>query len=467
MTRATVALIALVAAMTLSAQKVDRTKPPETAALPSFKLPPVFETALPNGLRVVLVEDRRFPLTTLRLAVEAGSKFDPADSPGLSEAVATLLTEGTQARSQRQIAEQLAEIGGALKASSGSDGLTVMGSALAENLPKLLDLLADVSLNASFPDDEVKLYQAKRTQELLAERSEASFWADEKIAAAVYGSHPYSRINPTPESIAKLNRDVLARFRDTHLAPNNAVLILLGAIPSRDETLRLIKARFGGWQKQELPARPAPEFPASRRTVTLVDRPGSVQADIRVGRLAVDRISPDYFPLYVANAILGGGASSRMFTNIREKQGFAYDAHSSLQPRKNAGLFTAVTQVRNEVVGPALQAVQAELENLSKQPVPAAELADVKNYISGNFVMGLETQSGLATQLSNMKLLGLPDNYLETYTARVRSVEPSQIQSVAAKYLAPDNASIVVVGDASQIGKTLEKLGKVTLQKAE
>ncbi len=467
MTRATVTLIALVAAMTLSAQKVDRSKPPETAALPSFKLPPVFETTLPNGLRVVLVEDHRFPLTTLRLVFEAGSKFDPADAPGLSEATATLLTEGTKTRSQRQIAEQLAEMGGALKASSGSDGLTVMGSALAENLPKLLDLLADVSLNASFPDDEVKLYRAKRAQELIAERSEAAFWADDEIAAVVYGSHPYSRTNPTPESIAKLNRDVLAQFRDRNLAPNNGILILLGAIPSRAETLGLVKARFGAWAKRELPARPAPKFPAAKRTITLVDRPGSVQADIRVGRLALDRTDPDYFPLYLANVILGGGASSRMFMNIREKQGFAYDAHSSLQPRKNAGLFTAVTQVRNEVLEPALQAVQAELETLSKQPVPAAELADVKNYVSGNFVMGLETQGGVATQLANMKLLGLPDNYLETYTARVRAVEPSQIQVAAAKYLAPHTASIVVVGDAPKIGKTLEKLGKVTVKKAE
>jgi zinc protease len=466
MTRAIVPLIALVAAMTLSAQ-IDRTKPPETAALPPFKLPPVFETTLPNGLRLVLVEDRRLPLVTLRLVFEAGSKFDPAGAPGLSEAVATLLTEGTKTRTSRQIAEQLAEMGGALKAASGPDGLTFQGNALAENLTKLLDLLADVSLNASFPGDEVKLYQTKRTQELLAERSESAYWADEKIEAVVYGSHPYARTNPTPESIAKLNREVLVQFRDRHLEPNNAVLVLLGAIPSRSEALGLIKARFGAWQKRDLPVRPAPDFPASKRSITLVDRPDSVQADIRVGRLGVERTNPDYFPLYVANAILGGGTSSRMFINIREKQGFAYDASSRLQPRKNAGLFAAVTQVRNEVLEPALKAVQSELETLSNQPVGAAELADVKNYLSGNFVMGLETQGGLATQLVNMKLLGLPDNYLETFTARVRAVEPSQIQSAAAKYLAPDAASIVVVGDASRIGKTLEKFGKVTVQKAE
>ena len=467
MKRAKATLIALVVAMTLSCQKIDRTKPPETSALPVFKLPSVAEDALPNGLRVVMVEDRRFPLVTLRLAFQAGSKFDPKDLPGLSEAVATLLTEGTKARPSKQIAEELADMGGALKAAAGPDGFTLQGNVLAENLPKMLDLLTDVTLNAAFPEAEVKLHKNRRTQELIAQRSDAAFWADEKIAAVVFGAHPYARINPTPQSIGKLDRKMLMEFRDRQLVPNNAVLILLGAIPSRAEALALVTVRLGSWQKKDLPARPAAEFPASARSITLVDRPGSVQADIRVGRLAVDRTNPDYFPFLVANTILGGGASSRMFTNIREKQGFAYDAHSSLQARMNAGMFTAVTQVRNEVLDAALKAVDAELETLAAQPVPATELADVKNYLSGNFVMGLETQGGVAGQLATMKLLGLPADYLETFTAKIRAVDAAQIQAVARKYMTPQVASLVVVGDAAKIGKTLEKLGKVTVEKAQ
>ncbi len=461
------ALFALVAAMTLSAQKLDRSKPPETGALPPFKLPSVHQTAISNGLRVVLVEDRRFPMVSLRLAFEAGSKFDPPALPGLSDAVATLLTQGTKTRGARQIAEELAELGSALRAGSGPDGLTLSGNGLSENLPKLLDLAADVALNASFPEDEVKLYQNRRTQELLAERAEAAFWADEKLSSAVFGSHPYARENPTPESLAKMDRSVLAQFRDAHLTPANAVLILLGAIPGREETIGLVKARFGAWPKKALAPRPAAEFPEPARRILLVDRPGSVQADIRMGRLAVNRTDPDFFPLLVANTILGGGASSRMFTNIREKQGFAYDAHSSLSPRRDGGLFTTVTQVRNEVLEPALQSIDAELQRLVKEPVADAELDDVKNYLSGNFVMSLETQAGVATQLANMKLLGLPDDYLETYTAKVRAVTPAQIQAAAARHFAPGAASIVVVGAAAQITGTLEKLGKITVVKAE
>lgn len=467
MNKVNTALIAVMLAMTLSCQKIDRTKPPETKDLPAFKLPSVYETELPNGLRVVLVEDRRFPLVTLRLAFEGGSKFDPKDLPGLAEAAASLLTEGTASRPSKQIAEELADMGGSLKAAAGPDGFTIQGNVLAENLPKLMDLLADVTLHASFPQDEVQLYKKRRTQELMAERSDAAFWADEKIAAVVFGEHPYSRLNPTPESIARLDRVQLAKFRDSRLAPNNAVLILLGAIPPRIESLELIRSRLGPWQKKELPPAPSAPFPTPARKILLVDRPGSVQADIRVGHIAVDRADPDYFPLLVANTILGGGASSRMFMNIREKQGFAYDAHSSLQPRKTGGLFTAVTQVRNEVLEPALKAVEEELQRLIREPVPSSELTDVKNYLSGTFVMGLETQNGLANQLATVKLMGLPDSYLETFTARVREVTPAQIQAVAAKYFSPQAASLVVVGDASKIRPALEKFGSVTVEKAQ
>ena len=169
----------------------------------------------------------------------------------------------------------------------------------------------------------------------------------------------------------------------------------------------------------------------------------------------------------VAHYILGGGASSRMFMNIREKQGFAYDAHSSVDARRDAGLFSAVTQVRNEVIEPALQAVFDEVAGMAKAPVPEPELARTKNFISGMFVMRLETQNGLATQLITLKLLGLPNSYLEQYTARVRAVTPERIQEVARKYMTPDKAAVVVVGDASKLSKPLEKFGSFNVTKAK
>src|SRR4051812_36913656 len=153
-------------ALALTAQTVDRTKPPQSPPIPGYKLPPVYETTLPNGLGIVLVEDSRFPLVTVRLNFPAGSKFDPKDLPGLSEAVASLLNEGTKTRTARQISEETDGIGGSLGGSAGADSLTVVGSALAEYLPRLLTLLADITLNASFPQDEIELHKANRIQSL-------------------------------------------------------------------------------------------------------------------------------------------------------------------------------------------------------------------------------------------------------------------------------------------------------------
>jgi predicted Zn-dependent peptidase len=448
-------------------QTMDRTKPPQTPDLPVYKLPPVFETRLPNGLTVLLVEDKRFPMVTARLGFEAGAKFDPLELRGLSETTGALLTEGTTHRTSRQIAEEAASIGGSLHADSSADALLLAGSALSENLPRLLDLMADVARNANFPEDEVALRKQNRQQELLAQRADAGFLADEKFSEIIFSPHPYSRQDPTPESIHRLDRAALAGFRDRYLVPANAVLVLLGALPERKQALDLIQARFGDWQSKETPAAPEARFPAPGRSVTLVDRPGSVQADLRIGRLAVTRNDADYFPLLVANTILGGAGSSRVFANVREKMGYAYDVHSVAMPLRDSGYFSVVTQVRNEVIAPAIQALLAEMREIATKDVSAGELATAKNYLCGVFVIRLETQDGLASQLVATKLLGLPLDYLEKYTARVRAVDAAGIRAAAAKYISPDAASLVAVGDASQISKQLETFGQVSIVKAD
>jgi len=457
----------LMAALGLAAQTVDRTKAPQTPPIPSYKLPPVYETKLPNGLGVVLVEDARFPLVTARLNFQAGSKFDPRQLPGLAEAVAALVTEGTTNRTARQISEETDGMGGSLNGSAGADGLTIAGSALSANVTKMLTLMADVSRNPNFPADEVDLHKQNRTQSLMADRSDPGFLAAEKMAEVVYGTSPYAHIAPTQQSIQKLEPKVLAAFHDMYMVPNNATLIVIGRLPARAELMKTITEQFGTWQQKQLPSPPRITPPEPKRQIVLVDRPGSVQADIHVGRLAPTRLSSEYFPLMVGNSILGGGANSRMFRNIREKEGFAYDAHSQYDTHRESADFAGVTEVRNEVIEPALKAVIAELDRMASEAVANDELSNIKNYISGLYLLRLETQDGLANQLNTIEALGLPKDYLETYVTRVRSVEPDQILAVAKKYISPQQAAIVVVGDASKIGEALKKFGDVTITKAE
>ncbi len=442
-------------------------KPPRTPELPPYKLPPVFETTLGNGLAVVLLEDQRLGLVTARLGFQAGSKFDPKDRAGTSETTGALLTEGTRTRTARRIAEEVGTIGGTLKADSSPDALILGASALADGLPKMLDLLADVARDAVFPVREVALRKRNRKQELLAQRSQAEFLAAEKFVEVLFAPHPYCRQEPTLASIERLDRAGLAGFRDRHLAPNNAVLILLGALPPRRRTLEVIRARFAAWSKRAVPSSPPARFPHPRRSIVLVNRPGSVQADIRVGRVAIHRAHADYFPLLVANTILGGSTSSRLFMNVREKKGYAYDAHSAVVPLKESGVASLITQVRNEVVGRALAALLDEMERLGQRKVRPSELATAKNYLSGVFVLRLETQDGLASQLAGVKLMDLPIAYLERYIPRLRAVQAERLAEAAAKYFNPEEAAIVVVGDAAKLARQLQRFGPVVVEEAQ
>src|SRR5260370_2011652 len=255
----------LFAGTILMAQTIDRTNPPETPPIPAYKMPPIHETKLPNGLTVVLVEDPRFPLVTVRLSFQAGSKFDPKDLPGVSGMVAGLLTQGTKTRSFRDIGEELASIGGSFDGHSSPDVLTIRRNVLAENAPKLLDLLADVTLNASFPENEVQLRKQNRKQTLLAQHSQPAFLAAEKFDELVFGDHPYRYIAPTMESIDRMDQRSMIEFRDSHLVPNNAVLLMRGKRPAQSETLNLVRGKFGAWTEKPAPAAPATNFPATSK----------------------------------------------------------------------------------------------------------------------------------------------------------------------------------------------------------
>lgn len=465
--RLATATVLLMVALPLAAQTIDLTKPPVAGDPRPYRLPPVYETKLPNGLTVLMAEDARFPLVTIRLAFLAGNKRDPKDIPGLAAGVASMLTQGTLARTYRQIAEDLDSQGGTLSAGTGADSLTVEASVLAENAESMLGLVSDVSRNAVFPSTELNLYTQNRKQTLLGQHSQPAFLANEEYRRVLFGDTPYAHIGPTAESIDKIDRKALEDFRDTFLVPNNAYLILVGKLPPRAEILRTVAKQFGDWEQKKVPVFVAPKPPEPRRELVLIDRPRSVQADMRIGRIAATFNDPDYFPEFVASMIEGGGPDSRLFLDIREKRGFAYDVHTEISALANGGNFAAVTQVRNEVVADALQGILDHLDRISKEPVARQELVEAKSYANGRFLLGMEPQRGLADQLVQIKVMNLPKNYLETYTTKINSVEPDQIESAAKKFIAPGSDAIVVVGDASAIGKQLEKFGDVRIVKPE
>lgn len=442
------------------------TTPPPPSALRPLVLPKREEFTAANGLRVILVEDKRVPFVTLRLVVRAGSVHDPVSLPGLAALTAHCLTQGTLKRKSFQFARAVEELGATLEAHANRDYSTVSATVLAENLNPLLKLLAETVTTPAFTPDEVELAKENTIQTLRYQRTQPAFLARERYAQVLFGNHPYSRIAPTEESINAMTSDTLRAFHASNYTPDNSLLVVVGAV----EALRLRKAldkAFAGWQPRGVVHEPH-EPPPSReqRTVHIIDRPGSVQVNLLIGHLAPRPNEPDFLPLEVTNTALGGRAGSRLFMNVREQKGFAYDVGSHLSQHREASSFSMSAQVRPEVVGEAVEEMLKEVEVLRRHGITASELESTKNYLNGTFSIHLSTQGGIASEIVAIEMLELPKDSMETYRERVQSITLQTIRDVVQHRLFPDRMAIVAVGEAERIQPLLEPFGEVEVRPA-
>jgi zinc protease len=248
-----------------------------------------------------------------------------------------------------------------------------------------------------------------------------------------------------------MTRETLQQFHRSTLAPDNAVMIVVGDV-RRDEVIERLSALFGEWQTR---TPPPPTFPApperTSRVAYVVDRPGSAQSNIVIANLAINRTSPDFFPMLVMNTILGSNASSRLFMNLREEKGYTYGAYSSVDARRDIGTFRASAEVRSAVTGDSLKEFFYELDRIRDDEVSEKEITDAKSYLTGVFPLRIETQEGLVDQLVQIKMMGLPDDYLHIYRERINAVSIADVRRVAGEYVTPDQAALIVVGDAAEI----------------
>ena len=428
-----------------------RKQPPAPLAPVAFNIPQPTETVLENGLRVVVFEDRRLPLVSFRLIFLAGDAHEPADAVGLNSALAAMLNEGTESYSSRQLAEEVERLGAHLAANSGSDNTVISASSLSLYTSDILRLMEELVLKPTFPASELALYQQNTIEGLKFQRSQASFLAEEQVSRIIYGEHPYATISPQASDIESLTREKLAAYHARTFIPNNAVLIVVGDVAS-EELLREIGDRFGAWQPGEIPAAECPAVPArDGKTLTIVDRQGSSQANIVLANPAIPRNHEDYFRVLVMNQILGAGASSRIFMNLREEKGYTYGAYSKFDLRRLAGSFEATAEVRTAVTGDSLKEFFYELNRIRDEKVTQAELDDAKNFLTGVFPIRAETQEGLTNLIVQQKVYNLPDDYLQTYREKIDEITIEDVAAAAGKYVQPDKMAIVVVGDAEEI----------------
>ncbi|HEU4835391.1 MAG TPA: pitrilysin family protein [Pyrinomonadaceae bacterium] len=435
----------------MSQTELFRSQAPAPLPPRPISIPTARETTLRNGLSLVVVEDTRLPLVSYRLAFPVGGVFDPPGLPGLTDLLAALILEGTRSKTSKEIAEEVARMGANLSAGATSDYTVIGGSALSQFNDEILDLLAEVTLEPTFPENEVELAKKNTKESLRQQRAQPSFLASEMFSKVMYGDHPYSIVAPTPESIDRSQREDFVDFHRTKLVPNNAVFIVVGDV-RYDQIVSKLESLFSTWEKGEVVVANFPPPPVrTKRIAYLVDRPGSAQSNIVIANTGIKRTSPDYFPMMLMHTVLGATASSRLFMNLREDKGYTYGAYTNLDARRTAGTFRATAEVRTPVTGRSLKEFFYELERIGNEPVSEKEIADAKSYLTGVFPIRLETQEGLSDQLVQNRMLELPNDYLETYRDQIQAVTIEDIQRVAKKYVKPDEAAVIVIGDGALI----------------
>jgi zinc protease len=447
--------------------KVERlNRAPVSKEILKVKLPRPVETTLPNGIRVMILEDHRFPLAAVQFDIDgSGQMYEPPSLPGLAVTTARLLSEGTKTRTSKQIAEQIDSLGASLSASSsfGSGSTTLYASGLSDTFDQWFALATDVLLHPSFPAEELAQYRSRAKPALLQQRAQPGFLAFQAMSRALYGSFPAAVVASTPESLDAITPELLANWHDVHYAPQNTVLAISGDVHA-DVLIPKLRQSLAEWARTGEAVKPqAAPPPATQSKVFLVDRPGSVQTTLLMGNLAIDRTNPDYPALVVLNEVLGAGSASRLFLNLREEKGYTYGVYSSVTARKYAGPWTAGGDLRTEVTAGAMTEFLRELNRIRDEKVPKPELDAAKRTVVASFALSLESPQQLIGYAITRRAYNFPADYWDKYPAQITAVTADDVQRVAKKYIDPATMQLVAVGDAGKIKSVLEKYGTVEM----
>jgi zinc protease len=429
--------------------------------------PPRAKARFSNGLEVVLAEAHSIPKFHGELFFRSGNAAVADRAPGLAEMTATVVRTGTAKRASRQIEEDLRRIGADLSSNAGADTSAISFAGLSEFAEPLLGLVNELAREAAFPEAEFERERRQKLEEVKLERTQPGFLASERLRKVLFGAHPYAQVSPSEEQVAAYKREDLQKvYRDAY-TPQNGLLLLVGDFESQ-AMMQKVEKVFGAWtgKKPEAKTAAAGAQPRGRR-VYLVHVPGAVQTQILAGCHAITRQNPDWVKLGLTNSLYGGAFNSRLVMNIREDKGYTYSPRSGVHALRQHGYFSVSAAVRNDVVAASLTEIFYEIDKLRSLPVPEPELADAQNYLSGVFSMGLATQDGLLSQLSTVALNELPDDYLETYRAKVRAITPDELLATARKYLDSANMQIVVVGDRAQIESQAALFGELEVFDAQ
>lgn len=433
------------------------TQPPKLAEPTPLTLPAMVERTLPNGLRLVVVEQRELPVVDAYLVIRSGSEADPADKAGLATLTANLLDEGAGSRDALSLAEEIGFLAIRLGTSASLESSTIVLHSTTATLDSAMALMADVVLRPTFPEKEFTRLRNERLTALLQEQDRGPAMADRAFAALVYGeTHPYGRsASGTRETVERITLDDVKGFWRTYFRPNNATLVVVGDLSVADAQVLATRA-FGSWARATVPSVTYAKAPTATSTaIHIVDKPKAAQSSFRIGGIGVARSTADYYPLMVMNTALGGSFTSRLNNTLREVKGYTYGAGSGFSMRREAGPFTARAEVVSAKTDSALIEFMKELNGIRK-PLPPEELAKVKRYLRLGYADGFETTGDIAYQISGLVTYGLPLSTLGAFDAGIAKVTAAEVRRVANRYLDPTTLQIVIAGDRATIEPALK-----------
>lgn len=427
-----------------------------------MRAPRTIEATLSNGLDTLVVSRRTVPMVEVRLRVPlpASNSRTAAVNTARGSLMSGSMLFGTARRDQRQLANDLAAVGADLSVSADADRLIFSTAVLRTGLSTVLEILADVVSSASYPTADVDAERDRLGQRITMALTQPGVIARMACARRLFGEHPYAQTLPDPALLAKVDAAVLRRNHRARIRPGGSTLVVVGDVGAAS-VARQAESAFSAWEgdasRSKVGALPAFE-PAG---ITLVDRPGAVQSNLRFGGAAVGRNDPAYAALQLANTIFGGYFSSRLTENLRERNGFTYSPHSAIDHAAAGSTFMVDADVASGVTARAVHETWYELGRMALAPVTQDELDSARRYALGTMALSTATQAGLASTLSSLIGHGLTTSWLPAHQKALSAVTVEDVQAVSRRFLTSNSLATVVVGDSSLIRDSLEALGEI------
>ena len=442
---------------------------PAAAGAAPLQLPPVTRVTLKNGLTVLVMPTHRLPLVDFRLVSRAGAAYDPAGKEGLASLLSDLLTQGAGARSAKQIAEDIAFVGGSLQAGTGSERLIVTCEVLRKDFATGLELFHDVIVSPTFPAEEFARKKDEALAGIAAAKDDPSSVASNMMLPFLMSGNPLGHpVAGWERSVKALTRDDVVAFHRRFVTPEGALLAVAGDVDARVVIAALEKA-FGDWKTGGEKAAPDPP-PLSRsggRHVRIVSKPEVTQTQIRMGGLGVPRNHPDYYPITVVNTILGDGFTSRLVNEIRVVQGLTYSISTGFGMYRNTGTFMVSTFTKNQTLRKTIDETLRVIRQLMTDGPTEDELAKAKRYLTGQFPLGLQASDQLAAQLLDIEFYRLDPRFVETFSDRVNAVTMDDARRAAKSYFNVDDLQILVVSNPDSAKAALAGLGTIDVKEIE